>query len=69
MSEKDKQKQRKYVKEHRRNKSRNVLKKIKENNQLKSVKVNVVTNFIKYKVEIVSNDHADADDNKQDDTI
>ena len=32
MSEKDKQKQRKYVKEHRRNKSRNVLKKIKENN-------------------------------------
>ena len=46
-----------------------MLKKIKENNQLKSVKVNMATNLIKDKVEIVSNDHADADDNKQDGTI
>ena len=44
MSEEGKQKQREYMKEHRKNQSNNVLKKIKENGESKSVEGNVVTN-------------------------
>ena len=40
------------MKEYRKNQSSNVLKKKKENNELQSVEVGVVTYFIKDKVEI-----------------
>ena len=53
-------KKREYMKEYRKNQSNSVLKKIKENNKLKSVEVDVVTNFIKDEVERFSYDF-DAD--------
>ena len=49
-------KKREYMKEYRKNQSNSVLKKIKENNELKSVEVDVVTNFIFDEVERFSYD-------------
>ena len=50
MSEEDKQKLGGYMQECRKNQSNNLLKEIKENSELKSVEVNMITNFIQNKV-------------------
>ena len=47
MSEEDKQKNKECMNGYRKNQFNNVLKKISENDEAKSVKVDVVTNFIK----------------------
>lgn len=56
------------MKEYWQSQSNNVLKKIEDNDELKSIEVDVVTNFIKDKVESCSNDvDGDSDDNIDDD--
>ena len=50
MSEEDKQKLGGYMQEYRKNQSNHLLKEIKENSELKSVEVNMITNFIQNKV-------------------
>ena len=61
MFEKDKKKE--YMEEYRKNQHNNLLKKLKENDKLKSVEVNLVTNFIKDKVESSSDAEVYTDDN------
>ena len=51
MSEEEQQKHREYMKEYRKIRFNKVLKKLKENNELKSVEVDVVTSLIKDEVE------------------
>ena len=46
MFQEDKQTKKEYLKECRKNQFNNMLKKIKENNELKSVGVDVITKFI-----------------------
>ena len=56
------------MKEYWQSQSNNVLTKIEDNDELKSIEVDVVTNFIKDKVESCSNDvDGDSDDNIDDD--
>ena len=56
------------MKEYWQSQSNNVLKKIEDNDELKSIEVDVVTNFIKDKVESCSNDvDGDSDDDIDDD--
>ena len=55
-----KQKKKQHMKEHTKSQSNNLLKKIKEKIELKSVELEIVTNFIKDEVESFSND-VDAD--------
>ena len=62
MSGEDKQKHKEYMKKYRKNQFNNVLKKIKDNNELKSIGVNVVTNFIKDEVKSFSNADVYTDD-------
>ena len=56
------------MEEYRKNQYNNLLKKLKENDELKSVEVNLVTNFIKDKVEsssvaeVYTDDDYDYDD-------
>ena len=50
MPEENKQKLGGYMQEYRKNQSNNFLKEIKENFELKSVEVNMITNFIQNKV-------------------
>lgn len=57
-----KQKKKQHMKEHTKSQSNNLLKKIKEKIELKSVELEIVTNFIKDEVESFSND-VDADTN------
>ena len=57
-----------YMKEYRKSQCYNVLKKIKETDELKSAKVDVVTKFIKDGIENFIDDvDADIDDNDNDD--
>lgn len=44
------------MKEYRKNYSNNVSKKTKENHELKNIEVGMVTNFIKNKIESLSDD-------------
>ena len=61
------------MKEYRKSKSNNVFKKIKEKYKLKSIKVNVITNFIKdeaesfFDADIYTDYDYDDDDNDDDD--
>ena len=65
------------MEEYRKNQYNNLLKKLKENDELKSVEVNLVTNFIKDKVESSSDAEVyidddydyDDDDSEEDRTI
>ena len=50
------------MEEYRKNQYNNLLKKLKENDELKSVEVNLVTNFIKDKVESSSDAEVYTDD-------
>ena len=63
MSEEDKQKYRQYMKEWRKNRFSNVLKKLKENNKLKKAKSDVVTSFIKRGSKKFSDAEVYTDDN------
>ena len=52
------------MKKHRKTQSNNVLKRIKVNDELKCVKVNVVTNIIKDEIEHFSHVEAYTDDDE-----
>ena len=54
------------MKEYRKNQTKNVLKKIKENNELRSIEVDTVTKFIKDEVESSSDVDTDDGDDEQD---
>ena len=64
MCEEDKQKKRKNTWKNKKNQSNNGLKKIKENDELKRVEVDVIPNFIKDEVEIYSVAEVYTDDDK-----
>ena len=62
MSGEDKQKHKECIKAYKRNHFNNVLKKIKDSNELKRAEVYVLTNFIKDEVESFSNADVHTDD-------
>ena len=71
MFEEDKQKRNEDTREYRKNQYSNALKKLKENDGLKGVDVDVVINFIKdifYDAEVYTDD-GDDDDSKKDSFI
>ena len=71
MSKEDKQKRKEYIKEYlrkyRKNWFNNLLEKIKENDKLKRVEIDVVNNFIKDDVESFSGVDVGIDDDDDDD--
>ena len=62
MSEEDKEKMKIYMKKQKKYYSNNVLRKIKENNELKNVEVDLLTTFIKGEVERFSDAEVYNDD-------
>ena len=75
MFEEDKQKRNEDTREYRKNQYNNALKKLKENDGLKGVDVDVVINFIKdiidifYDAEVYTDDDDDDDDDSKKDSF